>query len=87
VNGEFGVPDEGLELSRGRRGSSQEIYGLFSAGKTAALVEEKDVEGTDCKDFGVPVVDGDAVCFRELGGWKAFHASPGENIRFWESIS
>jgi hypothetical protein len=86
VEGELGVPDEGLGLSRGRGGSSQEIFGLFSAGETTALVEEKDVKGTDCENLGVPVVDGDAVCFGELGGWKAFHASSGENIRFWSNV-
>lgn len=87
MEGEFGVPDEGLGLSRGRWGSLQEIFRLFSAGETTALVEEKDVEGADGENLGVPVVDGDAVCFGELGGWKAFHAGSGGDIRFWDSFS
>jgi hypothetical protein len=86
VECEFGVPDEGLGLSRGRGGSLQDIFGHFSTGETTALVEEKCVKGTDCEDLGMPVVDGDAVCFRELGGRKTFHAGSGENIRFWSNV-
>lgn len=87
MESEFGVPDEGLGLFRGGGGSSQEIFRLFSAGETIALFKDKYVERADCEDLGVPVVDGNAVCFRELGGWKTFHASSGENIRFRDSIS
>lgn len=86
VEGEFGVPDELLRLSRGR-GPLQEILRLLSAGKTTALFEKKNIQGTDGENLSVPVVDGDAVCFGEFGGWKAFHAGSGGDIRFWDSIS
>ena len=86
MEGKIGVPDEGLGLSgiggELSGGTTQNVFRLLSSGNTTALVEQKQVKGADSENLGVPVVDGDAVGFGELGCRKAFHAGSGESSVF-----
>ena len=83
MEGEVGVPDEGLGLagvgSELSGGTTQNVFRILATGNTTTLVEEKQVKSPDGEGFGVPVVDGDAVGFWEFGCWKAFHARSNED--------
>ena len=52
-------------------------------GQAAALVENKSVESADGKNFGVPVMKGNAVGLWELGSRETFHARSARDINIY----
>lgn len=78
MEGEGVVPGKRLGLGRGDfgGGTSKEVGGGggWVEEEGAGFGEEEVVEGAEGEDFGVPVVDGDAVGWGQFGGGEAFHA-------------